>query len=60
MKKLDEGQKIIAGIILGMGVVIVATQIALYFANRQKSPQASAPASAPAAPSAQTGVPGQV
>lgn len=59
MKKLDEGQRIMAGIILGMGTVIIATQILLFFANRQKS--AMAPMSAPAAPApAPAPAPGQV
>jgi hypothetical protein len=57
MKKLDQGQKILAGIVLGVGAIIIATQIALYFANRQKPNLA--PAIAPIAPSA-VPVPGQV
>ncbi len=61
MKKLDEGQRIIAGIILGMGAVIIATQLALYFSNRQKSGAAptTAAAAPPAAPPSQP-MPGQV
>jgi hypothetical protein len=59
MKKLDEGQRIMAGIILGMGTVIIATQILLFFANRQKPSMATM--SAPAAPApAPAAVPGQV
>ena len=59
MKKLDEGQRIMAGIILGMGTVIIATQILLFFANRQKP--AMAQMGAPAAPApAPAAVPGQV
>ncbi len=59
MKKLDEGQRIMAGIILGMGAVIIATQLALYFANRQK-PTLSMGASPAPAQSAPAPVAGQV
>lgn len=48
LKKLDEGQRIMAGVILGMGAVIITTQILLFFANKQKP--ALTQVSAPAAP----------
>lgn len=59
MKKLDEGQKIILGVMIGIGAVIVATQIALHFWGNTKSPAlVHSPAPAPAPSPAPA--PGQV
>lgn len=49
MKRLDEGQRIMAGIILGVGAAIIATQLLLYFSARQKPAIVQTPA-APAPP----------
>ncbi len=59
-KKLDEGQKILVGTVLSVGVAIMATQVLLYFVNRQKGSGVVIAPAAPSPPSPPAPVQGQV